>query len=322
MEEQKIKNLFHQDLFAYLNKHYRTTAILFQKECALQLPKRMTEEEMVDAYKDNLYSFWSKSGLEERRQKDGERTAVIEEEEKRQREEEEAKKKEEEEKKQKAKAWRMKILQREREQNITKMASEEELWKFREMKRKKEEKEEFTKLLEQQELIEIEEEGFEEIQVGDLVLELGLSNTDEVDIEFEETLGEEIEIESSTNVSSEEADTEELQFDLPEDEEDLLDDHGGEVDTSRLKQSLAMRKKKWAEKAQSMEQQISAQSFPSRARSSRVSFADKPGREEAAKKEEEEESKKEEEERKKEEERKRKEEEERKREEEERKRRG
>ena len=87
----------------------------------------------------------------------------------------------------------MKILLREKEAEKNKNATEEELWNFREKKKKKEERVEFNKLLEEQELVEIGEEGFDDLEVGDLMSELGLSTTSEdIEIEYEEMLGDEL----------------------------------------------------------------------------------------------------------------------------------
>ena len=101
--DNQTKNLFHQDIYAYLNKNFKTTAILFEKECGLQLPLQKTNEEITSEYSDNLFNFWKEAGFEKRKTHDDEHKKKIEENEKKKKEEEEVKQKEEDDKKQKAK---------------------------------------------------------------------------------------------------------------------------------------------------------------------------------------------------------------------------
>eukprot|EP01091_Cochliopodium_minus_P011537 TRINITY_DN3296_c0_g2_i1.p1 TRINITY_DN3296_c0_g2~~TRINITY_DN3296_c0_g2_i1.p1 ORF type:complete len:850 (-),score=437.26 TRINITY_DN3296_c0_g2_i1:39-2588(-) len=226
-----VRNLFHQDIYAYLNKNnFKTAALLFEKDSGLQFPPNKTGDDVTNENFENLFNYWKISGLETRKSEDEKYRRELEEEEKRKKEEEELKNNEEKEKKMKAKAWRMKILQREKESQMHKEASEEQLWKFREKKQQREVREEYNKLMEEQELVEIEEEGFE-IEVGDLISELGLDNTD-VEVEYEEMLGGELDLEGleimtprggrEEDQKPEEFEQEEQDVEEEGDEEDIL----------------------------------------------------------------------------------------------------
>ena len=117
----------------------------------------------------------------------------------------------------------MKILMREKEAEKNKTASDEQLWNFREVKKKKEENVKFKNLVEEQELVEIGEEGFDDLEVGDLMSELGINSTsDEIEVEFEEMLGDELdfsEFEFDEDSSLPSSNLDEEQDDQEEDED-------------------------------------------------------------------------------------------------------
>ena len=70
LNENQIRNLFHQDIYSYLSNHFKSTAELFEKESEFKLPPQKSNQFISKEFQENLFTFWKEAGLEIRQLQD------------------------------------------------------------------------------------------------------------------------------------------------------------------------------------------------------------------------------------------------------------